>query len=144
MSLPKRLRWALCIVGGLTAVLILILAVLALVQIPIDLTKHKGLVESAATRAVGRTVKVDEKREVTTSLWPSFTLEGLRIANPKGFQAGDFAHMKSAEIRVSVLPLLLGKIHIVTFRVKGLSLALLENMDGAVNWSSRAPGEAVP
>ena len=144
MSLPKRLRWALCIVGGLTAVLILILAVLALVQIPIDLTKHKGLVESAATRAVGRTVKVDEKIEVTTSLWPSFTLEGLRIANPKGFQAGDFAHMKSAEIRVSVLPLLLGKIHIGTFRVKGLSLALLENKDGAVNWSSRAPGEAVP
>ena len=142
MSLPKPLRWALYIVGGLTAVLILILAILALVQIPIDFTKHKGLVESVATRAAGRTVKVDEKIAVTTSLWPAFTLEGLRIANPKGFQAGDFAHMKTAEIQVSVLPLLLGKIHIGTFRVKGLSLELVENTEGVVNWSSHAPGEA--
>jgi len=144
MSLPKSLRWVLYIVGGLTAVLILILAVLTLVQIPIDLTKHKGLVESVATRAVGRTVKVDTRIGVTTSLWPAFTLEGLRIANPKGFQAGDFAQMKTAEIRVSVLPLLLGKIHIGTFSVKGLSLELVENKEGAVNWSSRAPGEAAP
>jgi len=144
MSLPKGLRWGLYIVGGLTALLILILAVLALVQIPIDLTKHKGLVESVATRAVGRTVKVDAKIGVTTSLWPVFTLKGLRVSNPKGFQAGDFAQMKTAQIQVSVLPLLLGKIHIRTFSVKGLSLTLLENKEGAVNWSSRAPGDAAP
>ena len=144
MSLPKSLRWVLYIVGGLTALFILILAVLALVQIPLDLTKHKGLVESVATRSLGRTVKVDTKIGVTTSLWPVFTLEGLRIGNPKGFQEGDFAQMKTAKIQVSVLPLLLGKIHIGTFSVKGLSLALVANKEGIVNWSSRAPSEAVP
>jgi len=142
MGLSKPLRWVLYILGGLAAVLILILAVLALVQIPIDLTRHKGLVESIATRAIGRVVKVDTKIGVTTSLWPAFTLEGLRIGNPKGFQVGDFAQMKTAEVRVSVLPLLLGKIHIGTFSVKGLSLALVENKEGAVNWSSHAPGDA--
>jgi uncharacterized protein involved in outer membrane biogenesis len=144
MSLPKPLRWVLYIVGGLTAVLILIFAVLAFVQIPLDLTRHKGLVESIATRAVGRTVKVDTKIGVTTSLWPVFTLEGLRIGNPKGFQEGDFAQMKTAKIQVSVLPLLLGKIHIGTFKVKGLFLDLVESKEGAVNWSTRAPSEADP
>ncbi|MGD8915985.1 MAG: hypothetical protein PVH35_05265 [Syntrophobacterales bacterium] len=45
MSLPKPLRRVLYIVGALTAVLILIFAVLAFVQLRLDLTEHKNLVD---------------------------------------------------------------------------------------------------
>ncbi len=144
MRIPKLLRWIVYVVGGLIAVIIVIVAVLSLVQIPIDLTKHKGAVEAVASRTLGRSLKIDGKVQVTTSLWPTFEIEGVRLGNPKGFQTGDFAQMKSAKIQVAVLPLLLTKIHIQEFSVKGLAVALVENKEGAVNWSSQVTKDATP
>jgi uncharacterized protein involved in outer membrane biogenesis len=141
MGLAGILRWIAYVVGGLIAVLVLILAVLALVQIPIDLAKHKGVLEAVASRTLDRSLKIDGKIQVTTSLWPVFEIEGVRLGNPKGFQEGDFAQMKTAKLQVAVLPLLLTKIHILQFSVKSVSVELVVNKDGAVNWSSR-PGEA--
>jgi len=47
--------------------------------------------------------------------------------------------MKTAEIQVRLLPLLLGKLQISKFSVKGLAVMLVENKTGAVNWSSQTP-----
>ena len=112
MPTPKPIRWILYILGGLIAGLLLIILLLAVIRIPIDLTNQKGLVESAASLALGRSVTVDNKIVITTSLQPIFSLEGLRISNPKGFEKGDFLRMKTAEFQVHVLPLLQGKIKI--------------------------------
>ncbi len=131
-------------VGGLIASLFLIIIILAFIPITVDLSEYKGAVESAATLALGRTVKVDDKIVIATSLQPYFSLEGLRIANPKGFQAGDFLKMKNARIGVRVLPLLRGKIYITEIKVKGLSVLLVENEKGAVNWSSQTTAEFKP
>ncbi len=144
MGLARILRWCAYVVGGLIAIIILILAVLAFVQIPVDLTAHKGAVEAVASRALGRTVKIDGNIGVTTSLWPVFDMGGLRIGNPKGFAAEDFAEMKTAKVQVAVLPLLLTKIHIREFSVNGVSVALEENKEGAVSWSSRVDKGPTP
>jgi uncharacterized protein involved in outer membrane biogenesis len=138
MTVSKPLRWVLYILGGLIACLLLIILLLATIRIPINLSQYKGPVESAASLALGRTVSVDDKIVITTSLRPIFSLEGLRISNPKGFEKGDFLKMKTAEIQVRVLPLLLGKIQIAKFSVEGLAVMLVENKAGAVNWSSQA------
>ncbi len=113
MRVSKPLRWILYVMGGLIASLLLVILLLAVIRIPIDLSSYKGVVESAASLALGRTVKVDDRIVITTSLRPIFSLEGLRISNPKGFEKGDFLKMKTAEIQVGVLPLLLGKIQIL-------------------------------
>ena len=144
MRVSKPLRWVLYVVGGLIVSLLLIIILLATIRIPVDLSSYKGVVESAASLAMGRTVKVDDKIVITTSLQPIFSLEGLRISNPKGFEKGDFLKMKTAEIQVRVLPLLLGKIQIAKFSVKGLAVMLVENKQGAVNWSSQTPAESKP
>lgn len=123
MRASKIFRWVLYIIGGLIAGILLILVVLALVPITIDLSEYKGTVESAATLALGRTVKVDDKIVIATSLQPYFFIEDLRIVNPKGFQTGDFLRMKDARIQVRVLPLLRGKIHVTEVNVKGLSVS---------------------
>ena len=142
MRVPKPLRWILYILGGLVASLLLIIILLATIRIPIDLSSHKGMVESAASLALGRTVNIDDKIVITTSVQPIFSLEGLRISNPKGFEEGDFLKMKTAEIQVQLLPLLLGKLQIAKFSVKGLAVMLVENKAGAVNWSSQTPAES--
>jgi uncharacterized protein involved in outer membrane biogenesis len=139
MPVSKPIRWILYILGGLVATLLLIIILLSIIRIPIDLSGQKGLVESAASLALGRTVKIDERIVITTSVRPIFSLEGLRISNPKGFEKGDFLKMKTAEIQVRLLPLLLGKLQISKFSVKGLAVMLVENKTGAVNWSSQTP-----
>jgi uncharacterized protein involved in outer membrane biogenesis len=144
MRVSKIIRWLLYILGGFIAVIILILVFLAFVPITIDLSEHKGAVESAATLALGRGVHVDDKIIIATSLQPYFSLEGLRIANPEGFQAGDFLQMKEARIGVRVLPLLSGKVHITEIKVKGLSVLLVENEKGAVNWAYSPSTEPTP
>jgi len=139
MRVSKPLRWILYVLGGLVATLLLIIILLSIIRIPIDLSSQKGLVESTASLALGRTVKIDDKIVITTSVRPIFSLEGLRISNPKGFEKGDFLKMKTAEIQVRLLPLLLGKLQISKFSVKGLAVMLVENKTGAVNWSSQTP-----
>ena len=75
MRVAKPLRWFLYALGGLIAGLLLISILLAIIRIPIDLTSYKGPVELLASRALGRTVKVDDKIVITTSLRPVFSLE---------------------------------------------------------------------
>ena len=144
MRFSKPVRWILYTIGGLFAGLFLILLFLAFVRISIDLSSHKGLVEKTASLALDRTVKVDGKIAISTSLQPIFSLEGLRILNPKGFQEGDFLKMKTAEIQLRVLPLLLGKLKISKFNVNGLSVMLVENKTGDVNWAFQPPEESKP
>jgi uncharacterized protein involved in outer membrane biogenesis len=144
MPVPKFVRWIAYVVGGLIAIILVVVVVLSLVQIPIDLTKQKGAIEAVASRSLGRSLKIDGKVQVTTSLWPAFKIEGVRLGNPKGFETGDFAQMKFAKIQVAVLPLLLTKIHIQEFSVKGLAVTLLENKEGAVNWSSQVAKDSTP
>ncbi|MFC1825574.1 AsmA family protein [Thermodesulfobacteriota bacterium] len=144
MKVSKFFRWFLYVVGGLIASLLLILIFLAFVPISIDLSGHKGMAESAASLALGRPVKVDGKIIIATSLQPFFYLEGLRIGNPKGFQPGDLFKMKTAKIQVRVLPLLRWKVHITEVSAKGVSVSLLEDEKGAVNWASPLPGESEP
>ncbi|MGB5748650.1 MAG: hypothetical protein WBM69_16840, partial [Desulfobacterales bacterium] len=89
MRIAKPLRWILYLLGGLIAGLLLIIILLSVIRIPIDLSSQKGIVESAASLALGRTVKIDDRILITTSVRPIFSLEGLRISNPKGFEKGD-------------------------------------------------------
>ena len=144
MRTSKIFRWALYILGGLIAGILLIAIVLAFVPITVDLSEYKGAVESAASLALGRSVKIDDKIIIATSLQPFFSLEGLRIGNPANFQAGDFLKMKNARIGVRVLPLLSGKIHVTEIKVSGLSVLLVENEKGAVNWTFSPSDSSTP
>ncbi|MBI9078764.1 MAG: AsmA family protein [Pseudodesulfovibrio sp.] len=138
MALSKPVRWSIYIVCSLVALLTLALGILSLVSIPIDLTPYKNLAEPIVSKAVGRKVTIDGRVNVTTSLWPTFAMEGLRVANPEGFD-GDFAVMRKARIQVSVLPLLLFKAHINEFMVEGLTLDLREKADGSATWHVTLP-----
>ena len=135
MPLSKPVRWIIYGAVGLTALTLILLAVLALVKIPINLKSQKALVEEITTSAIGRKVSIDKKIQVTTSLWPVFIIEGLRIGNPKNFKPGDFARMESARVQLGVIPLLLGKVHIKDFSTNGLHIFLKVDEKGLVNWT---------
>ena len=83
----RSLLILLCIVLGLATTTVLLVSLL---RIPIDLSPYRPLVESAASKALGRGVKVDGDITVSTSLWPYFEIQNLRISNPPGFAENAF------------------------------------------------------
>ena len=135
MPANRFLRSILWLLGGLIALLVIAALIVSLVQIPINVSNFKGVLESAASDALGRRVNVDGDIRVTTSLWPYFEIAGVRVANPDGFGTGDFVSMEHARVRVGLLSLLARRIRIKTFRVDGMTLNLVENEQGAVNWA---------
>jgi len=118
----------------LLALALIALAVVSFLRIPIDLSAYRPTIESAASKALGRGVKVDGDITVTTSLWPYFEIRGLRIANPPGFAEGDLATMEMARVTLGLLPLLEKRVRIRQFRVDGISLDLVTNDQGDGNW----------
>lgn len=117
----------------LVVLLILGLFIVATVSIPIDLAPYKDVVQAVVSESMDREVTIDGEMVVTTSLHPSFRIESIRIANPKGFE-GDFASMTKAHIKIDLLALFFLKLHINEFSAQGLSVALVTNKDGTVSW----------
>jgi uncharacterized protein involved in outer membrane biogenesis len=110
--------------------------VLTLVRIPVNLNNYRGTVESAASSALGRAVSVDGNITVTTSLWPYFEIQSLRIANPAGFEDGDLApRMELARVSIALFGLLSGDLKIGELRVEAVALNLVRNADGDINWA---------
>lgn len=147
MRLPKLIRWLIWIAAGMFALVLIFIALLSFVRIPLDLTGQKDLLEWTASRALGRRVAIDRKVILSTSLWPDFQIEGLRLGNPDDFDDNDFAVMKSARISVGVLPLLKWNVNIREFTVTGVTLSLMENSKRKVNWSPHVtdkPTASVP
>lgn len=136
----KPIRWIVWILSGLICFLVLSLALLSFVRIPIDLTPYKGIAETIASRAINRPVHIDQTIQVTTSLRPVFTIQGLRVGNPKGFKSRDFSRMNKARLQIRILPLFALKVHVDEFSVDSLGL-FLEKKQGAVNWTF---GDAIP
>jgi uncharacterized protein involved in outer membrane biogenesis len=134
MPLPKPIRLFLYYTAGLLGLILLLLVIISLFRIPINLEGHKGLIESFAADAIERQVKIDGTIKVTTSLWPVFIVEDVHVKNPTGFSEGDFARLQAAKIEIGLIRLLLGRIRVKDFEVKGLELSLQTDESGAVNW----------
>ena len=138
-------KTVLYILGSLLSLVVIAALVLMLVRVPLNLSNYKSLVESSASNALGRPVKIEGDIKVTTSLWPYFEIQGLRILDGKEFGDGDLANMELARITVGLLPLLKKRIHIREFRVESLALNLIRADSGAVNWEfDAAAGDKAP
>ena len=146
MSLSKPIRLLLFGIAGLLGLVLVLLVIVSFFRIPINLEGQKGLIESIATGAIDRQVKIDGAIKVTTSLWPVFIIEDVHVKNPEGFVDGDYARLQSARVSVGLIRLLLGKIRIKEFSVNGLELSLQANEKGSVNWvfDDREPGPDEP
>jgi len=126
----------LCTLFGLA--LVGLLAV-SLLRLPLDLSAHKPLIESTVSKSLGRNVKIDGSITVTTSMWPYFEVQNLRISNPPGFSGGtsdadDMAKMGLARVTLGLLPLLQRRIVIREFRVSDIEVDLITDTDGDANW----------
>jgi len=137
--------------GAMSVVVMLIIAfsVAVGVGIPISLDSFRGEFESMTSTGIGREVTIEGKMVVVPTLWPTLEVEGLRIAQPKdwpdgpesGVEGGGFARAERVFLRLGIVPLLRGKLHVLELAAEGFEVDMERLPDGRNNWSLDLPEE---
>jgi uncharacterized protein involved in outer membrane biogenesis len=138
------LRWLvrIAIAIGITLLLIVLgVAGALLVGIRVSLDPLRGELEAAASTALDRRLVLEGPIEIVPSLWPTFEVGGVRVANPRHWPEGDVLRAELARVRIAVLPLLRGGIRVLELTAQGLDLELERRAPDDVNWAFGAPEE---
>jgi len=130
----KVIKWFMVAVGFIAVVVI---AMLLLLPVFMDVQKYKPYIERRVSEAVGRPFTMGEKFKASLFPWAGVSLSDLHLGNPPGFDEKAFVSVKSFEIRVQLLPLLLSKFkdirinHIVLNEPR---IALIKQKNGKTTW----------
>ncbi|MCI5048397.1 MAG: AsmA family protein [Aquisalinus sp.] len=98
---------------------------------------HKARIEEQASKALGRTVTLEDVTDSRIFPNPSFGLKGLVIANAEGMTDPYFASVGEARIKVKLMPLITSggnNIQIDGFLLTAPQVNLEKRADGEVNW----------
>jgi AsmA protein len=139
--MKKVVKWALIAVGGLVALVILILLVLPFF---VDAKKYKTLLETKVTEMTGRPFSVGG--DVNLSFFPfaGVSFSDLHLGNPPGFEATDFISIKSFDVRVKLMPLLSRDVQIKRFVMDEPQVVLIKNKQGQGNWEFQTKKSGAP
>ena len=127
-------RFAARFLAALAVLGVLALAAVALAGVGIDAQRWREPAAAALTRALGREVRLEGPARLTLSLRPALRVEAIRIANPPGFGAGDFARIGELELVVALLPLARGELRVHELRGRNVVIRLERASDGRGNW----------
>jgi len=143
--LGRALRWALFGVLGVVLLPILILVIIAAFEISISAGPWRDRIGEAASEALGRKVTLEGPLELVPSLHPALKVGGIRLANPPGFSAPDFAYLGQARLHVDLAALMLRKeVRVQELSAENVRVQLERRADGAVNWRFVRPAAPSP
>ena len=97
----RLIRWLLTAFAGLLVLLVAALLVVSLLDITVDLDNQRGGVETSASVALGRDVKINGAVRLALSGWPSIEVRDVEIANVPGASEGVFFSAKLARLQRS-------------------------------------------
>lgn len=124
------LRWA-----AIVAAILILLALAVLAAFPFELAK--GAIERRLSEGYGRPVRIGGlARMEPLSFAPSIVASDIRIAQPHWAGPGEMLRIARLELRLPVLPVLLGKVRPEDVRIAGMEAELRRARDGRENWRS--------
>ena len=98
------------------------------------LDRHKGLVETAASTALGWEVRIDGGVKVDWSMRPTLALPGVSIANPAWAEGKFLAHAGQAVVQFDLPALLHGNLKLNRLALSDADVDLEAGADGRGNW----------
>ncbi len=116
------------------ALVVLVVAALVVVGMLLDPNDYKDDITAAVARATGRQLTLDG--DLSLELFPTVRIAvgSASLSNAQGFGSEPMAKIGSAELRLALLPLLSGKVHVGQARLTGLELNLARDARGRNNW----------
>jgi AsmA protein len=138
----KGILKVVAIVAG--ALLLIVVAVLVAVGFLFNPNDYKGQIAAAVAKSTGRTLTLDG--DLSLSVFPTVRIGvgSATLSNAQGFGSAPMAKIGGAELSVSLLPLLIGRIEIAKARLAGLELNLARDARGRNNWQDLGGGGAAP
>jgi uncharacterized protein involved in outer membrane biogenesis len=130
----RILRWLGIATVALLGVPIAATAVVMVLGVTFSLEAFRADIEAAATGALGRTVAIAGPITLLAGLRPTIAIQGLRIANPPGWETADFLRLDRARATVNLLPLLSREISIDEIVIEGVDVRLEAKANGESNW----------
>lgn len=129
-------KWTLGILGGLFALVIILILVLPVLIDPNDYKdKLIGFVEKKTGRQVE--LKGDIDLSLSMGLDVVFNLGRVSVSGSSPFANTTFAESDRVELKLKLLPLIIRKeLNISKMYLKGVHLNLIKDKNGAVNWQA--------
>lgn len=117
-----------------------LLAVLVALLFFVDVNLYRTQIEHRVSAAFDRKVVIEGPLELGRSLTPRFVVRGLKISNPEWASRQFLAVADSFDIRVSLIPLLRGKLEIHSLEFHGVDVLLETTSDGSNNFTFAETG----
>lgn len=124
MIILRTLVWLLKAIGGLLALLLVVLVVLSVFEIPISLAWIKTPIESLAGKSLGAKVKIEGGVIFTPSLSPSLEVKGLRILGSQSAASQNYVSLGMLRAQLKIVPLFSGNIHVVRLEAEQVEINL--------------------
>ena len=125
---------------------LLLLGIAAVLVIPglMDWNQYKGQIVDRVAAELGREFVVSG--DISLSIVPKtkFSLNGIHIGNIDGASSPRMAHLKSLDVEVSLIPLLMGSMEIRRVILVEPQLILERLGDGRTNWTFITEGDSDP
>jgi AsmA protein len=143
----KAVKWIAIVVGGL---IVVVIVALLLIPLFVDVQKYKPEIEKQVATATGRPFSIKGDLKLSLFPWAGVAFSELSLGSPPGYKEKDMLFIKSFDVRMKLLPLLLKDIEVQRFVVEGPRLALEKDKNGRGNWeglgkpSEKAPPQAAP
>jgi AsmA family protein len=134
------LRTLKIVAGILLGVLLVCVAALVIYLKTLDFNSYKPLIQDAVLKASGRALIIDGSMDLSISLHPSLTVEGVHLANGPGFSRANMADVQRMQIEISLLPLLSGELRIERIVLFRPDILLETRADGSDNWDFSGGG----
>ena len=107
---------------------------LFVIWLTVDPNNFKPRIASAVKQSTGREFKLSGDIKLSVFPWVSLELGPASLGNPEGFGDEPFLSLKSASVRVKLLPLLRKRLEVAKLDVDGLDVHLRKNAQGQGNW----------
>jgi len=130
----KFFRWLAIIFSGLLALFVAALLIMSLLDVTVDLNHLRGGVETSASVALGREVKISGPVQLKLSGWPSIEVRDVEIANVPGASTSVLFKAELARLQIGLPPLLRGDLQIGDITAESIVLNLENDTDGRANW----------
>lgn len=125
------------IVSIVIAIILLLLVITPfIVALLIDPNDYKPEISKLVNEQTGRTLTINGDINYSIFPWLGLSLGELQLSNSEaaGFSKTPFAEIKSADVRIKIMPLFSSKIEVDKVSLSGLKLTLEKNQQGITNW----------
>ncbi len=121
------------IISVVGAILAIAVALVLFLRASVDPEALKPRIASAVKEITG--MDLDMRGGFTFSVFPWIEIKmgETVLSNPEGYGGGDLLHLKRAEFRLKLLPLLKKNFEVGKVTLEGLTLNLIKNPDGRLN-----------